>query len=509
MLLSDLGEEFNSAKGAWTSGQDTGAGGRSGSASFHADSKGLLWIFGGYNNDDNPTAMWNYNPSTNEYRWVAGSNDTSATSQNLGEMGVPSPDVYPGESYWHSSTIDSNDNIWIYGNSNGDGNTFFMFNTSSLEFTWVGGNESNVDHQTGEQGIPSPDVWPGELEGACLKADSKGNLWLYGGYDSFTVNRVWHYNVTSRLWTFIIGNSTAQTSIDYENPQWNGRWDAACTIDTDDRVWIFGGWGYGPAGQSQSDWGDLWSFNTRSMTWTLEFGNASSYQSVGQVTTFNQYSGNNYPSARYGARMVDRRDGTLMLYGGFGYTPSDYGALEDIWVFDKSSKLWKIVAGNWTAPDTLPNYENYRVGEATIGSRGYHAAASELTSRGNLIILGGETDDVCCFADIWVFDQDECAVGTHNCDTNAKCSNTLIGFNCTCNSGYSGDGISCANINECSNGTHNCGSNEQCVDTNGSFTCQSVNSPSATTPTTVSTASLIIQSSIASIFVLNIIIVSL
>lgn len=144
--------------------------------------------------------------------------------------------------------------------------------------------------------------------------------------------------------------------------------------------------------------------------------------------------------------MIDRRDGTLMLYGGYAYAPSDYGAAEDIWIFHKTTKLWKIAAGNWTAINSLPNYENFRVGEATIGSRAYFAAASELTNRGNFIILGGETDDVCCFSDIWVFDQDECAVGTHTCDPNAQCTNALTGYTCACKSGYSGDGFTCTAV---------------------------------------------------------------
>ena len=41
------------------------------------------------------------------------------------------------------------------------------------------------------------------------------------------------------------------------------------------------------------------------------------------------------------------------------------------------------------------------------------------------------------------------ADGTHNCDTNAACTDTDGAFTCACNTGFSGDGISCADIDEC------------------------------------------------------------
>ncbi len=90
-----------------------------------------------------------------------------------------------------------------------------------------------------------------------------------------------------------------------------------------------------------------------------------------------------------------------------------------------------------------------------------------------------------------VIDIDECSTDD-NCDPNAKCTNTGS-FTCTCNQGYSGDGVSCIgefflytkltqvmvssilsiiiDDNECSIGTDNCGPNAECSNTPGSFTC--------------------------------------
>ena len=37
-------------------------------------------------------------------------------------------------------------------------------------------------------------------------------------------------------------------------------------------------------------------------------------------------------------------------------------------------------------------------------------------------------------------DLDECVTNSHNCDDNAMCINTVVGFHCMCNMGYTGVG---------------------------------------------------------------------
>ena len=43
----------------------------------------------------------------------------------------------------------------------------------------------------------------------------------------------------------------------------------------------------------------------------------------------------------------------------------------------------------------------------------------------------------------FILDVDECIDQTYNCDVNAFCNNTVGSFNCTCVSGYSGNGTTC------------------------------------------------------------------
>ncbi|XP_065054884.1 uncharacterized protein LOC135683531 [Rhopilema esculentum] len=67
----------------------------------------------------------------------------------------------------------------------------------------------------------------------------------------------------------------------------------------------------------------------------------------------------------------------------------------------------------------------------------------------------------------------DCTSGTHNCSSNAYCTNTRGSYRCTCKSGYTGNGFRCSRIdvNECTLGTHKCGKYATCTNTIGSYKC--------------------------------------
>ena len=197
--LNDLWE-FNSTAKTWTwiSGSETAnavgvygtqgvagmsnvPGARIGAVSW-TDSSGNMWLFGGaasgYLND-----LWEFNPTTKEWKWVSGNTTANATGV-YGTRGVAAASNDLGGRDFAVSWIDSSGNLWLFGGQNQ--NSYFSdlwnFNPSIGEWTWVSGNSyTDGPGSYGTQGTSSPSNLPGARYSAVAWTDSSGNLWLFGG----------------------------------------------------------------------------------------------------------------------------------------------------------------------------------------------------------------------------------------------------------------------------------------------------------------------------------------
>lgn len=69
-------------------------------------------------------------------------------------------------------------------------------------------------------------------------------------------------------------------------------------------------------------------------------------------------------------------------------------------------------------------------------------------------------------------DIDECLPHFDACDPhNAECINMEGGYICRCRDGFHGNGLQCTDIDECTQGTHGCGDEFLCTNTPGNYTC--------------------------------------
>ncbi|XP_028413932.1 fibrillin-1-like [Dendronephthya gigantea] len=140
------------------------------------------------------------------------------------------------------------------------------------------------------------------------------------------------------------------------------------------------------------------------------------------------------------------------------YKKTAYGAYVVDVVINKISNGSVIVdytvtlnsASNVTA--VLLNTELARVINITNGTIGKDLVLGYIQS-GRLFVLE---------------DKDECAIDDP-CGLNAACNNIDGSFTCVCNPGFSGDGLTCTDIDECTSGP--CEKNTTCTNTLGSFNC--------------------------------------
>ncbi|KFD68230.1 hypothetical protein M514_03139 [Trichuris suis] len=68
-------------------------------------------------------------------------------------------------------------------------------------------------------------------------------------------------------------------------------------------------------------------------------------------------------------------------------------------------------------------------------------------------------------------DINEC-LQDNPCPINAKCINTYGSYDCQCPSGFISNGIVCTDVDECAEGIARCPERSVCVNTNGSYICQ-------------------------------------
>ena len=459
--LNDLWE-FNSStkEWAWMSGSSTlngswGQGGvygtlgvasaanvpagRYGAAGW-TDSAGNLWLSGGWGCESLDTVgyptscyyndLWKFDPATNEWTWMGGSNLADAAGV-YGALGVEGNGNVPGARAYAVSWTDSTGDFWLFGGYGYDEsgnlgllNDLWKYDVSKGEWTWMGGSKTIAAGGVyGTPQMPAAGNVPGAREHASGWVDKQGNMWLFGGegLDSANqfgyLNDLWKFNPSTDQWVWMGGSSAfagygGQPGV-YE--AWmtpaagnypGGRQSATSWTDGNGNLWLFGGFGY----DSTRTYGyldDLWEYNPSTNQWTWMGGDAVLGSALvaepGVYGALQSPAFTNMPAGRENAAGWTDKNGNLWLFG--GYAPEYYlgpesyqsqGYFNDLWEYQPqagsqqatATPLLSLPSGAYPAGQTIT------ISDGTPGAAIYYfvsgaAKATEYT--GPIAISSTET----------------------------------------------------------------------------------------------------------------------
>jgi N-acetylneuraminic acid mutarotase len=324
--------------------------GSRGAAVSWTDKVGNLWLFGGQGNDSTGkfgtlNDLWEFNPSTRQWAWIAGSNSVNQ-SGSYGTLHVANSGNIPGSRWGAAGWTDLKGNFWMFGGyaydsagKEGDINDLWEFNPSTREWAWMGGGRLiNQQGMYGTHDAASPANIPGARDSGMAWVDELGKFWFFGGEG--------------------LG--------------------ATATL----------GW-----------FNDLWMFNPSDLNWTWAMGSADggTYNPgrPGQGGVYDNLGvpdPGNTPGSRSGSATFTDAHGNLWLSGGTGFdSAGNYGDLDDLWEFDRAKWLWAWMGGHELVPGVTagPNYGPYRVPSPLTEPGPRSGAAGWTDESGNPWLFGG------------------------------------------------------------------------------------------------------------------------
>lgn len=310
-------------------------GGRNASAGW-IDTAGNVWIFGGNNGSALFNDLWQYNPKTDRWTWVRGTNGPNNSQGVYGTRGIPSANNTPSGKEGVAYGVDDSGNLWLFGgrgisltNDAGLMNDLWRFTPATSQWTWIGGSGTrNAPPFYGTQGVAGSGV-PGGRQFASGSLDADGNFYLFGGdgIDELgtqgLLNDLWKYDISNDQWVWLKGNSTRNNlsvsgtkgiAAISNNP--GARAGSSMWSDGLDNVWLFGGNGFGttPGADLLQD---LWKYDPVANDWTWVEGGSTTFPSY-NYGTLNQPASTNQPLARSATAAWYGNDGGLYFSGGLG-----------------------------------------------------------------------------------------------------------------------------------------------------------------------------------------------
>jgi len=220
-------------------------GGRDSSAGW-VDTSGNLWLFGGNGFESTSGGsytngflndLWEFNPTTNEWAWMGGSDEFASSCASLfgpvcggngvyGKLGTPSAANMPGSRVSPAIWVDAAGNVWMMGGEGFDAsssyvsllNDLWKFDPSMNEWTWMGGPSTVSGNGQpgvyGTLGTAAAGNTPGGRMAAVGWTAADGSLWLMAGDGPDAngamgdLNDLWQYQAAAAAPTFSVPAGT-------------------------------------------------------------------------------------------------------------------------------------------------------------------------------------------------------------------------------------------------------------------------------------------------------------
>jgi hypothetical protein len=189
-------------------------GARIGAANW-VDKNGIFWLHGGggldaLGNSGGLNDLWKYDPATNQWTWLRGSNQRNQLPV-YGSMNVYSSTSQPGAMSGNGCWVDSTGNnfyIGVGGSSNQVNTSFitnilWKYNVLTNQWPWTKGPNVLADQYGiyGTQSVPSFSAIPGGRNGNNSWTGKNGEFYMFGGFGAGSaigyqgfLNDLWKFN---------------------------------------------------------------------------------------------------------------------------------------------------------------------------------------------------------------------------------------------------------------------------------------------------------------------------